>query len=74
MYFGGIDLAEFWEWIRGLPCNYSLTFDGRSGKKDLTYNVPIDLYSEHIYFSKQISGFRKLNKEVDYVQESLYIK
>lgn len=74
IYFGVIDFNYFWKWLENLPCNYSLTFDGKRSEKDLTFNVPESVYSKHLYLDGKISGFKKLHKETDYVQESLYIK
>lgn len=74
MYFGVINFEEFWEWLRGLDCLYSFTFDGKRRDVDNTYEVPKDLYSRHIYLNGKISGFKKLHKEVDYTEESFYIK
>lgn len=74
MYFGKIQYECFWEWIRKLKCKYALSFDGTSGQTDNTYNVPKDIYSEHLYMNKGISGFKKLQNKQEYVRESLYIK
>lgn len=74
MYYGVINFDEFWDWLRKSECKYSLTFDGKRGNVDNTYNVPQDLYSKHIYLDGKISGFKKLHKETDYVKESLYIR
>lgn len=74
MYFGVINFEEFFEWLRNLECQYSLTFDGKRNCIDNTYNIPKDLYSSHIYLDGKISGFKKLHKETEYVKESLYVK
>lgn len=74
MYHGGIDYEELWNWMSRLKCNYALTFDGKTGSADHTYNVPCNLYSKHIYLDSKISGFRKLKSKKEYVSESLYLK
>lgn len=74
MYFGEINLKEYWNWLRKLKCKYSFTFDGKRNEIDNTYNVPDDIYTKHIYLNGKISGFKKLHKETAYVKESLYIK
>lgn len=74
MYFGGINTDEFWDYLRELECGYCLTFDGKTSDYDNTYDVPKDIYSNHIYLDGKISGFKKLHKQVSYVKESLYIK
>lgn len=74
MYFGVIDFSEFWDWLDRCNCDYSLTFDGKRDNVDNTYNVPNNIYNQHIYLDGKISGFKKLHKETEYVKESLYIK
>lgn len=73
--YGNFDNDSFFEWLRELPCKYLLSYDGKSGDVNNTYNVPKDLYSEHIYINSSQSGFKKLvkNNTVE-VFDSLYIK
>ena len=73
--FDTFDKDKFFNWLRQLPCKYLLSYDGKSGKVDNTYDIPKDIYDEHIYIDSSISGFKKLvNKEVVTVYDSLYIK
>lgn len=76
MYYGTIDYQIFWDWLRGLPCGYALSFDGISGKDDNTYNVPKDIYTQHKYILSGNSSFKrtigKSNNSVVY--ESLYVR
>ena len=75
MYFGAIDYEMFWEWLTGQEGNYFLSFDGKSGDLDNTYQVPTHLYTQHEYLSSGCSSFKRLRgKGTYYVQESLYIK
>lgn len=76
MYSGGINLEEFYQWLRALPCSYALSFDGKVKNKDFTQNVPSDLFSEHHYISSGNSSFRRLKTpEKDaVVMESLYVQ
>lgn len=74
MYFGVIDFEIFWNYLRNLACRYCLTFDGKRSDVDNTYDVPKDLFTEHVYLDEKISGFKKLHKSKNYVQESLYIR
>jgi DNA adenine methylase len=74
MYYGKINYIDFWDWLSKQQCSYSISFDGISGEKDNTYEVPKNIYDKHIYLSKGISGFKKLQMKQEYVQESLYIK
>ena len=55
---------------------YFLSFDGKSGTFDNTYDVPTDVYSEHKYLCSGNSSFRRiLGKSNDsIVYESLYVK
>lgn len=76
IYYGGIDLNKFWDYLRAVNCGYVLSFDGISGAKDNTYNIPKDIYDEHIYTESGNSSFKRvLCKSNDsIVHESLYIK
>ena len=75
MYYGGIDLPQFFAWLRGLKCRWALSFDGRAGGEDLTYEVPEDLYVRHEYLASGNSSFRRVigkNRHAE-VYESLYL-
>lgn len=74
MYFGELKLEEFFTYLKELQCNYILSFNGKRTNKDTTYDIPKDLYSKHIYMQSGNSGFKKLQQQIDKVQESLYIK
>lgn len=76
MYYGTIDYEKLWDWIRDLPCKYALSFDGISGSKDNTANVPIDIYTSHEYLLNGNSGFKRTtgNSNDSIIYESLYIK
>lgn len=76
MYYGAIDYAKLWDWLRKIPCKYALSFDGISGNVDNTWNVPTDIYSKHEYLLSGNSSFKrtigKSNNSIVY--ESLYLK
>lgn len=76
MYYGTIDYLELWDWLRNLSCHYALSFDGISGEKDNTWNVPSDIYSKHEYLLSGNSSFKRtIGKSNDsIVYESLYVK
>lgn len=76
MYYGTIDYEKFWNYLRSLPCKYALSFDGKSGNIDNTWNVPEDVYTRHEYlFSGNSSFKRTIGKSNDsIVYESLYVK
>lgn len=75
MYFGVIDFERYWEWLRGLPCKWAMSFDGRTDKEDFTYAVPDDLYKTHEYLKSGNSSFRRVigNDPHANVSESLYL-
>ena len=79
IYFGAIDLDTLWNYLRNLKCKWVLSFDGKKGNIDNTYDVPTDLYSEHKYLlSGTNSNFRSISKnntklEKSVVYESIYI-
>lgn len=76
MYYGTIDYEKFWNYLRSLPCKYALSFDGKSGDIDNTWNVPEDVYTRHEYLLSGNSSFKRtIGKSNDsIVYESLYIK
>ena len=53
---------------------YLLSFDGKTTSKDMTVDIPRDLYSNHIYLESGNSSFRRTigNLKSEYVSESLY--
>jgi len=76
MYYGAIDYTKLWSWIRKQDGKYLLSFDGKVNEEDFTFNVPEDVYSEHLYLHNGNSSFRRtIGKSNDsIVKESLYIK
>ena len=76
MYYGTIDYGKFWNYLRSLPCKYVLSFDGKSGDIDNTWNVPEDVYTRHEYLLSGNSSFKRtIGKSNDsIVYESLYVK
>ena len=75
MYFGSIDLNKYFNWVGKLQCKWMMSFDGRSGDSDFTYDVPESIYVSHEYLDNGNSAFRRvigknLNAEV---KESLYM-
>ena len=76
MYGQEFNNIRFFKWLKNMPCKWALSYDGKSGTEDNTYDVPTDLYDEHYYLSSGNSSFKRL-KETDknaMVYESLYIK
>lgn len=75
MYLGSFSREEFFEWLEKQKCGWALSYDGKSGKDDNTYNVP-SIYDSHEYIKSGNSSFKRI-KESDkgaIVYESLYIK
>lgn len=75
MYYGGFNNTELFEWIKGLPCKWIMSYDGISGNEDNTYSVPEDIYTQHVYVKSGNSSFKRvIGKSNDsIVYESLYI-
>lgn len=74
MYFGGIDLYSFFGWLGRQTARWALSFDGKAGISDLTYDVPESLYKTHEYLRNGNSSFRRVigkDRHAD-VYESLY--
>lgn len=75
MYYGTIDYEELWNWLRQQSCKYALSFDGKCGNEDRTYEVPNDIYDEHKYIYSGVSSFKRLKENtVEHVEESLYLQ
>ena len=75
MYYGGIDFASYFKWLRGIECKWIMSFDGMSGSEDFTYDVPHDLYLRHEYLNSGNSSFRRVigkDRHAE-VHESLYM-
>lgn len=75
MYFGNFNNIDFFKFLENLNCKWILTYDGKSGEIDHTYDVPEFLYKEHLYLESGNSSFRNLKKNVEktITYESLYI-
>lgn len=76
MYYGGINNEEFFTYLKNLNCDYLFSFDGKSGAEDNTFDVPKEIYNNHIYIKSGNSSFKRtlVNKNDSIVFESLYIK
>lgn len=76
MYYGALDYDKFWQYLRQIPCKYVLSFDGKSGEIDNTWDVPKNIYTKHEYLLSGNSSFKRtIGKSNDsIVYESLYIK
>ena len=76
MYFGGIDLNKFWDYLRNVKCSYLLSFDGISGDVNNTAEVPKDVFDKHVYLKSGNSSFKRIvgNSKDSMVYESLYIR
>ena len=76
MYYGGIDTNELFQYLGNLKCHWMLSFDGKAGDKDMTADVPKDLYDAHYYIESGNSSFRRVigSDKHCIVNESLYLK
>lgn len=76
MYFGGFDNKKLFEYLRNVDCSWAMSYDGINGKEDNTFEVPQDLYDEHLYIKSGNSSFKRvIGKSNDsIVYESLYVK
>ena len=53
---------------------WAMSFDGRRGEKDLTYEVPVGLFNRHFYLYGGNSPVKKvLEGPIENVEESLYL-
>ena len=76
MYYGGIDQNKLWDWIRNIPCDYAMSYDGIAGDKDMISYVPEDIYTKHHLITSGNSSFRRVigNSTDTIVKESLYVR
>lgn len=74
MYFGNFDNQKMIEWLKNIECHYSMTYDGTRGDKNLIYDIPEYLYTNHILLENGNSSFDRLNNNQVKIKESLYIK
>ena len=70
----GMEYGTFWMWLKRQEGNYALSFDGYTGDKNYVFEVPKDIYSQHIYLDNGISGFGKIHNKQEYGKESLYLR
>jgi len=75
MYYGVINYDELWKYLRTIPCDWMLSFDGMAGDENNIQSVPKDLYTEHILLNSGNSSFRRVigNSTHTNVLESLYV-
>ena len=76
MYYDRFDEENFFNWLINIKCKWVLSYNGKSGEEDNTYEVPKNLYDKHIYLKSGNSSFKRI-KEIDknaIVFESLYMK
>lgn len=75
VYYGEIEYETFFDWMRKQEGKYLLSFNGKIGKEDNTYEIPKDLFSEHLYLHSGRSSFKDLRTgNTEQVYESLYVK
>ena len=73
--FDSFDNMKFFEWLRKVNCKYLLSYDGKSGDINNTFEVPKDIYDKHEYICSSQSSFKRIVKgEYVDVYDSLYIK
>ena len=75
MYYGLIDYDVLWKYLKETKADWFLSFDGKAGEEDNTFEVP-KIYDRHLYLNSGNSSFRRvIGKSKDtIVEESLYIK
>jgi len=76
-YVQDLDLDKFLSYLDALNSKgvkWALSFDGNRGGKDLTYDLPRELYKSHMIIDNGNSAVQKvLNDSVETVEESLYL-
>lgn len=76
MYYGALENNDLFNYLKNINCKWLLSYDGVSGKTNNIYDVPQDIYDEHILLKSGNSSFKRI-KQIDtkaMVYESLYLK
>ena len=78
MYFGNIDINPFFSFLQDISkknVKFALSFNGKSGETDNTYNIPEKCYKKHVYIKSGNSSFKRtIGKDRNaIVYESLYM-
>jgi|ERR1035437_155836 DNA adenine methylase len=74
IYNGGLNLDEFFQWLRDMPCKYAFSFDGKKDGVAVWDNVPKDLYARHLYLAGGKGRFTGSSTDRSVVvEESLYL-
>lgn len=76
MYYNNFDQISFFEYLNNLKCSYILSYNGISGNDNKIFDVPENVYDEHILIKSGNSSFKRLIEKDKgaIVYESLYIK
>jgi len=70
-YYGDFNINLLFDWLRSLKCNYALSLNGSENGIDKTIDVPIDLYTKHVFIE---NGFQRLADSKVEVKHSLYVR
>lgn len=76
MYYGSIDCDALYSYLRRIPCDYCMSFDGEVDGEDYFVCVPDDIYTERYLLDSGVSSFRRIigNGKIVNVKESLYCR
>lgn len=75
MYNSTFSKEEFFDFLRTIKGSYAFSYNGKSGNKDQTVDIPEELYTEHYYIKSGNSSFKRLKSDKGaVVYESLYLK
>lgn len=72
MYYGAINLDNFFNYVSNINCNWMLSFDGKVEGEEI-YQLPIE-YKNCYFYSNSLSTFKKvIDTEERNIQEALYL-
>lgn len=76
MYFGYFNNEKLFNYLENVKCSYILSYDGISGNVDNTYEIPKNVYDQHLYIKSGNSSFKRTigKSKNSIVYESIYIK
>ena len=75
MYFGDFDNEKFLDYLKRVPCDWMLSYDGMAGANDMMAAIPKELYKRHVFLDNGNSSMRRAvgNDNQCNVKESLYM-
>ncbi len=73
MYYGKLEEADFFNWLKTIYNNWALSYNGYSENNKNIHNIE-KIYKRHILIESGVSSFRRLiSQKTEIMHESLYL-